>query len=71
MRVIRFKTDESLGRVGLGLLVALSLTGVRAEAFPRGHREDADVAARSILIVARMEEGRSGGRTSEPSTAGG
>ena len=58
MRVTKFETGKPLRRIGLYFLVALSLTGTRAGAFPRGSHEDADVVARSeLIVVARMEAG--------------
>src|SRR3954452_24886128 len=58
MRVTGVTVSRSIWRAGLSLLILLGLTGTKAEAFPRTHHEDADVVARSeLIVVARMEGG--------------
>lgn len=58
MRIPNVNTARSLRLVGLVFSVVLGLANTAAYAFPRSRHEDADVVARSqLILVARMEEG--------------
>lgn len=58
MRSPNVNTSKSLHLAGLASLVVLGLTDTPAHAFARSRHEDAEVVARSeLIVVARMEEG--------------